>query len=55
LHELLGFKSFHLHRVPHQLTGDLREKRMEYAGAMLPFLHAAERDGWHYLMIDDDS
>jgi hypothetical protein len=41
LHEFLGFKSFHLHWVPHQLTGGLWEKRKEYARAMLPFLHAA--------------
>jgi hypothetical protein len=26
LHESLGFKLFHLHWVPHLLTGDLREK-----------------------------
>jgi hypothetical protein len=26
LHEYLWFKSFHLHWVPHLLTGDLREK-----------------------------
>jgi hypothetical protein len=22
---------------------------------MLPFLHAAERDGWHHIVIDDES
>jgi hypothetical protein len=36
-HESFEFKSFHLHWVPHLLTGDLREKRKEYARAMLLF------------------
>jgi hypothetical protein len=26
---------------------------MEYAQAMLPILHVAERDGWHHLVNDD--
>jgi hypothetical protein len=30
--------------VPYLLKRDLREKRIEYAQAMLPFLNAAERD-----------
>jgi hypothetical protein len=55
LHESLWFKSFYLHWVPDQLTGDLREKRREHAKAMLPFLHAAELDGWHHLMTGDES
>jgi hypothetical protein len=54
LHESLGFKSFHLHWVPRQLTGDLREKRKECARAMLPFLHAAKRDDWHHFMTGDE-
>jgi hypothetical protein len=37
------------------LTHDLREKWMEYAQAMLPVLHIAERDGWHHLVISDES
>jgi hypothetical protein len=45
LYEFLGFKSFHLHLVPHLLTGHLREARNEYARAMLPFLHTVKRDG----------
>jgi hypothetical protein len=28
---------------------------MEYAQAMLPILHAAERDGWHHLVTDNES
>jgi hypothetical protein len=55
LHEFLGFKSFHLHWVPHQLTDDLQGKQKEYARAMLPFLYAAERDGWHHLVTGDES
>jgi hypothetical protein len=27
----------------------------EYAKAMLPFLHVAERDGWHHLITSDES
>jgi hypothetical protein len=35
LHGSIGFKSFHLHWVPHLLTDNLREKLKEYARAML--------------------
>jgi hypothetical protein len=34
---------------------DLREKRMEYTQALLPILHAAERDGWHHPVIVNES
>jgi hypothetical protein len=51
----VGFRSLHLHWVPHLLTYDLREKRKEYAKAILPFLHAAERDSWHHLVTGDES
>jgi hypothetical protein len=44
LHDSIGFRSFHLYWVPHLLTHDLPNKRMEYAQAMLPVLLAAERD-----------
>jgi transposase len=36
LHESLGFKSFHLHCVPHQLTGDLNENERNRQG---PYYH----------------
>jgi hypothetical protein len=55
LHDSIGFKSFHLHWVPHLLTDDLREKWKEHARAMLPFLYAAEHDGWHHLVTGDES
>jgi hypothetical protein len=55
LHKSFGFKSFHLHWVPHLLTGDLWEKWKEYARAILQFLHAAERDGWHHHVTGDES
>jgi hypothetical protein len=55
LHESIGFKSFDLHRVPHLLTVELREKRKEFARAMWSFLPAAERDGWRHLMTGDES
>jgi hypothetical protein len=51
----IGFKSLHLRLVPHLLTDDLPQKRKKHASAMLPFLDAAQRDGWHYLMTDDES
>jgi hypothetical protein len=35
LHDSIGFKSFHLHWVPHLLKHDLCEEQMEYAQAML--------------------
>jgi hypothetical protein len=55
LHNSVGFRSFHLHRVPYVLAVGLRDKRMEYAQAMLPFLHTAERDDWHHLATDNES
>jgi hypothetical protein len=55
LHLSIGFKSFHLRWVRHLLTEDLRSKRKDDARAMLPLLHAAQRDGWHHLMTGDES
>jgi hypothetical protein len=55
LHTSIGFKSFRLRWVLHLLIENLRQKRKEYAIAMLPFLHAAEPDGWHHLAIGDES
>jgi hypothetical protein len=54
LHVSIGFKSFHLCRVPYLLTNNLRQKRKEHASAMLPFLYAAQRDGWHHLVTGDE-
>jgi hypothetical protein len=34
---------------------DLREKRKEYAKAILPFLYIAERYGWYHLVTDYES
>jgi hypothetical protein len=45
LHLLIDLKSFHLRWVPHLLTEDLRKKRKDDARAILPLLHAAQRDG----------
>jgi hypothetical protein len=36
------------------LTEDLRKKRKDDARAILPLLHAAQRDGWHHLVADDE-
>jgi hypothetical protein len=55
LYVSIGFKSFHLHWVPHLLTDDLRQKRKEYASVMLPFLYAAQHDGWHHTVTGDKS
>jgi hypothetical protein len=55
LHLSIGFKSFHLRWVPHLLTEDLCQKRKDDARAMLPLLHAVQRDGWHRLMTGDES
>jgi hypothetical protein len=54
-HDSIGFRSFHLHWGPHLLTHDSRDKRKEYAKAMLPFLYAAECDSWHHFVTDDES
>jgi hypothetical protein len=55
LHDSIGFRSFHLHRVLHLLMHDLREKRKEYAKAIFPFLHVAKRDSWHHFVTSDES
>jgi hypothetical protein len=54
-HLSIGLKSFHSPWVPHLLTEDLRQKRKDDARAMLPVLHAAQRDDWHHFVIDDES
>jgi hypothetical protein len=51
----IGLKSFHLRWIPHLLTDDLHSKRQDHASAMLPFLYAAKRDGWHHLVTGDES
>jgi hypothetical protein len=50
----IGFKSFHLRRVPYLLTDNLSQKRKEHASTMLSFLYAAQRDGWHYPVTGDE-
>jgi hypothetical protein len=54
-HDSIGFKSFHLPWVLHLLTDNSREKRKEHARALLPFWHAAERDGWHHFVTGNES
>jgi hypothetical protein len=55
LHDSIGFRLFHLHWVPYVLIVGLREKRIEYAQAMLPVLHVTKRDHWHHLVTSDES
>jgi hypothetical protein len=55
LHDSISFRSFNLYWDPLPLTHDLCAKRKEYTKAMLPFLHAAERNIWHYLVAGDES
>jgi hypothetical protein len=55
LHNSICFRSFHLHRIPHLLMYNLRKKRNEYIKAILPFLYAAKRDDWYYLVASDES
>jgi hypothetical protein len=54
LHDSIGFRLFRLHWVSHLLTHNLCENRKEYTKAMLPFLLAVERDGWHHLVASDE-
>jgi hypothetical protein len=54
LHDSVDFRLFHLHWVPQILIVRLCEKRMEYAQAILLFLHVAERDSWHHLVTGDE-
>jgi hypothetical protein len=53
-HEVLEFKSFHLRWVPHLLTNDLREKRKDVAGEMIPSLEAAFQEGWRSFVTRDE-
>jgi hypothetical protein len=55
LHEKLGFKSYCLQWVPHLSTGELRAKRKEFTGLMIPDLEVARKDGWRHLVIGDES
>jgi hypothetical protein len=55
LYEDLEFQSFHLCRVPHLLTPELREQRRAYASEMIPILAAAAYDGRHHLVTGDRS
>jgi hypothetical protein len=50
LHEVLGFKSFHLRWVPHFLTHDLRQKRKDVAREMIPYIEAPFQDNWGTLI-----
>jgi hypothetical protein len=54
-HGTVNFRFFHLRQVPRLLTHGLRDTRKEYAKAILLFLHAAERNRWHHLVISDES
>jgi hypothetical protein len=41
--------------VTYLLTHNLREKQKEHTNAILLFLHAAKREGWHHLVTSDES
>jgi hypothetical protein len=53
--EKLGFKSDCFQWVPHLLTCELRAKRKELTGLMIPYLEAARKDGWRHLVTGDES
>jgi hypothetical protein len=53
LHEDFAFQSFHLRRVPHLLTHELKEQRHAYAIEMIVVLLSAEKDGYHHLVTGD--
>jgi hypothetical protein len=55
LHEVLGFKSFHLRWVSHLLTNDLRKKRQDVAREMISDLEASLQDGWRSLITGDEA
>jgi transposase len=55
LHDDSHFQSFYLSRVPHLLTPDLREQRCRFGREMILVFTAAARDGWHHLVIGDES
>jgi hypothetical protein len=55
LHEKLEFKSDCLRWVPHILTSELRAKRKEITGLVIPYLEAARKDGWRHLVTGDET
>jgi hypothetical protein len=54
LHEVLGFKNFHLRWVPHFLIDDLRLKRKQVAREMIPYLEAAFLDEWQHFVTENE-
>jgi hypothetical protein len=50
LHEVFGFKRFHLRWVPHLVTDDLGLRRKRVAREMMPDLETASRDGWQHFV-----
>jgi hypothetical protein len=55
LHEDSGFQSFHLRRVSHMLTSELKEQPRTYATETMVVLLSAQKDGWHHLVTGDES
>jgi hypothetical protein len=55
LHEKLVSKSYCLRWVPHPLTDELRAKRKEFSGPVIPYLEAARKDGWSGFVTGGES
>jgi hypothetical protein len=53
--EKTGPKDFLLRWVPHMLTGELRQKRVELAGQFLRVLEGQQKVGFYDIVIGDDS
>jgi hypothetical protein len=48
-------KNFHLRWISHQLTEDLRQKRISVCKEMLPILEAQNKKGFHDLVTGYES
>jgi hypothetical protein len=55
LTESLGFSSRCLHWVPHELTNDLRDKRVAIGNQLLEILEEAQSTGFRQLVTGDES
>jgi hypothetical protein len=53
MHKDLGFQSFHLRRVPHLLTPELKEQQRTFATEIIAVLLSAYKDGWHHLVTGE--
>jgi hypothetical protein len=53
--ERIGFKNYLLRWIPHMLTADVRQKRVELSKQLFPVLESQQRVGFHDIVTSDES